>query len=176
MDEVKTLLVDVTIPVTKIPSENTYLAPGVKRVGNKIIPYLYSTDKTKKYKNEIVNYLTTNLMIKLKDRYKYYTTEFEFFVKSHYDTRDLSNMKKITEDALITWLNRVSEGYKIDDSQFIASSDSKMLIEPKESKVPYPDYEDYEFVRFKLHSASEKIEKVEKVTKKSKKANESDKK
>lgn len=168
MNEVKNLLIDVMVPVTKIPSENTYLAPGCKRVGNKIIPYLYSTDKTKKYKNEIVNYLTTNLMDKLKDKYKYYTTEFEFFVKTHYDTRDLSNMKKITEDALITWLNRISD-HKIDDSQFIASSDSKALIEPKESKVPYPDYEDYEFVRFKLYSASEKIEEVEKVTKKSKK-------
>lgn len=160
-------LVDVIIPVTKIPSENTYLAPGVKRVGGKLVSYLYTTDKVRKYKSEIVDYLTINLTSKLQDNYKYYSTEFEFFLKRHYDTRDLSNLKKTTEDALIIWLNRITEGFKIDDRQFVSSSDRKTLIGMKESKVPYPDYEDYEFIRFKLYPASEKVEIPKKEPKKS---------
>lgn len=140
-------LLSVSIPIDFIISENTYLAAGVKKVGLKSIPYLYSKPETKEYKLKIINYLSESYQIQI-DPHKYYSTEFFFCIKTNYNKRDLSNMKKITEDALIEWMNckKVVKDAKIDDSQFVSSSDYKVLL---------GDKAETEMIIFNLYSSSE---------------------
>lgn len=155
-------IIELVVSVDHIPSENTYLAAGVKTVGNRKIPYLYTTPITKSYKSHIEsslihdypNMIITDVLGNYSDNPKdtrLFNTQFEFYLKGNYLKRDLSNMKKITEDSLVNYLRKVNKENKwFDDSLIVTDRGCKFRVEDLEESYKDKLYSDHELVVMKL--------------------------
>lgn len=121
-----------------ILSENVYLAAGVKKVGNRSVPYLYKKTEVRTYQDQIINDLCAQSLDIIKESMETYTNSFidnrvmfkaewEFYVTNIWG-RDLTNMKKLAEDAIVTFLNKKC-GLKFDDSQIFEDTNKKFESE-----------------------------------------------
>lgn len=92
----------------KIPSNNILVMPGVSKTGK---GYLYKNPDIRKFQEDLINQLTPQFKdYKLPE--KYYSVTLVFFLNKRFNSRDVSNMFKISEDA-------VKDVVKKDDSKYV---------------------------------------------------------
>lgn len=99
------------IPVRKIWSENSYLKPGISKSGR---PYLYVSPQAKLYKDQIRSGLSGK-----EKPLKIWGLCFVFHLRPSRARRDVTNMVKLTEDA-------ISELWGVDDSSWSFVSSFKV--------------------------------------------------
>ena len=142
------------VPVDHIPSENTYLAAGIKKLPTgRYLPYLYSTPTTKKFKEYIVQYLIDTVgsnkdIEDLKNKIEqctYFETEVQYYILENYDRKDLENFGKIFSDSVVLFVNKhVTK--KFDDSKFIKITTSKLKLDDSNANH-LTDYIDFKLYR-----------------------------
>lgn len=150
MEEIKSFRLELEVPY--IMSENTYLAAGYAR-GR---PYLYKRPDCKNYQESIVRqlakydaYLQT---LPVDFMNNHFTVCYAFYLKTEYDSRDVSNMVKILEDAIVTYLKTLKyfkPGY--DDSRSTEGYSQKIMLDTECCDSPSGDeYGEYIEVTFKI--------------------------
>lgn len=131
-------MIKVRIKVDKIISENTYLAPGIRYTkARKPYPYLYKKPEVHKYQEDIINHLRDlrlrDQILENKEMFNnlFFSTEWVFYRLEKIEISDLTNMKKLVEDALVRFIREECE---------IKTFDDCYIIEDKSKKVYLPDF------------------------------------
>jgi Holliday junction resolvase RusA-like endonuclease len=113
------LLTMVELVETKIPSVNHQYKPCMRK--NKTL-YLYKDPKVEKYQNEFKSNCSLPNISHLED--PVLVVHFTFIFRTRFWQRDVSNMLKATEDALVSVIG-------IDDSRSLKVSAEKEKTEEK---------------------------------------------
>jgi hypothetical protein len=142
------IMIELNYP--KLFSENTYLDAGIKTKKRKDgttyrTTYLYKQSGVRTYQNVLVKQVFTryyDLVSSNPDLFngKIYHTEFTYNLSSNNKiNRDLSNFKKLIEDALVNGINKIlsksGSKFTFDDHKIYKSLDEKVITDNDSESV-----------------------------------------
>lgn len=122
-------MLKITLPYKKILSVNNYLMPvkKIKKVRtsrgikSKEVIRNIKSPSARKQSSRIVKYIIDNYSDKIKELWSYNKNEKFFWVWKYsihgISKKDLTNLKKIQEDSVVTAINKILDGDAYDDTQ-----------------------------------------------------------